>query len=430
MQQNATNWYEECREEVTRAQLLSLRTAGNLELDCSYAVTDYNRRGCLDWRVEYIEMIADSVDVLSMDVRVKTDIDNVSWEWRYDIDTNRIVELKDNRWNHAQWSVWNEVDLFPWGNTLWNEVKVLSADVNVSCETLLRVTNTRFETDSSTNLLDATGRIDNSLFSENATTNMSNGSIAVSNSKFTTNANVNWAGSTIDIDDSEFSTSANVDGINSTWVRYLDSTVSNNWQDQYNNSTNAQRLYTIIDGGYVYFTGGTRNYLYQTKLNPRGTIRQIDWDMLVYYSQLDSYAEIRNEAGSALFQIYYSHYTSRAYIRNYNTNTVRHYGVDVWGRWEIQHTDAALHTLYYNDISSYARLVVSWTTTVVYALNASSYSRVNFSAGTHYYCHFSTYFVFNSAFNSRSVYGHGRITQTATAANSSKWRDYFNNSII
>lgn len=410
MQQNAWNQYEECREELTRVELRNLRNAGNLELDCVYAITDYNRRWCLDWKVEFIEMRADSVNSLSMEVNVDTNMDNVHWVGRYDIDTNRIVELKDNRGNHANGRLWNEVDAMPWGNSRWTEVHIINADVNVNCETELTVTNTRFETDSFTNLLDATG--------------------SIVQSEFTTNADVRWNGSVIDIDDCKFTTSANVDGANATLVKYLDCTVSNNGTDQYNGAGNVERRYTVIDGWYVYVTWGTRNYLYQTEIAPRATVRQFSGEMLIYYSSLDSYAEIRNEAGAAAFYAYYSHYDSRAYIRNYNTARIRHYAVNVNSRWEIRHRDGSNQNLYYSNIRGYSILTMSGTVTTVYSMDMSSFARVNLSGWTHYYDHFYSYPIFNTAFNTRSVYAVWRITTTATAANTNKWRDYFNNNIV
>ncbi len=100
-----------CPGPMTRTALLALRNSAGLSKDCHYVVTDYNRG-----TVGAAEILLHAVDAstLSMDVSVKTGFDTLAWDGRYDIDTNRIVELNDDRGNKVTGQ--EVVDTFPWGN--------------------------------------------------------------------------------------------------------------------------------------------------------------------------------------------------------------------------------------------------------------------------------------------------------------------------
>lgn len=101
-----------CPDPMTRAQLRALRTSGGLSKDCHYVVTDYNRGS-----VGAATLLLHAVDdvTLSQSVDVRTAFDNTAWAGRYDIDTNRLLELSDNIGNKV--SGQEIVDTFPWGDT-------------------------------------------------------------------------------------------------------------------------------------------------------------------------------------------------------------------------------------------------------------------------------------------------------------------------
>lgn len=112
---------------MTRAELIALRTSGELQTECHYVITDYNRAN-----VGVAEILLHAVDesTLSMDASVKTTHDNLSWEGRYDIDSNRLVELRDNIGNSVVGQ--EAVDAFPWGNTAVTDNHVEEAIFNVT----------------------------------------------------------------------------------------------------------------------------------------------------------------------------------------------------------------------------------------------------------------------------------------------------------
>ena len=101
-----------CPAPMTRSALLSLRNTGGLSKDCHYVITDYNR-GTVGASI--IQLHAVDLNTLGQSVLVKTGFDNTAWGGRYDIDTNRILELNDGIGNKVTGQ--EVVDTFPWGNT-------------------------------------------------------------------------------------------------------------------------------------------------------------------------------------------------------------------------------------------------------------------------------------------------------------------------
>ena len=128
-EEGAGVWVEEpaggftCPDPMTIGQLRALRNAGDLNKDCHYIITNYNRG-----TVGAATMLLHAVDerTLSQDVHVLTTFDNVAWEGRYDIDANRLEYLADNLGNEV--SGRTSVDVFPWGVATVNENRVFEAD--------------------------------------------------------------------------------------------------------------------------------------------------------------------------------------------------------------------------------------------------------------------------------------------------------------
>ena len=115
-----------CYEEMTRGALIALRNSNNLEKDCHYVITDYNRGNV--GAVSSILLHATESNVLGMQVHVKTTHDNIAWNGTYDIDSNRIESLSDNLGNHVRGA--NAVDTFPWGVNSVNENQIHESTIN------------------------------------------------------------------------------------------------------------------------------------------------------------------------------------------------------------------------------------------------------------------------------------------------------------
>lgn len=395
--------------EGTRSQIAALASSDRLIPGCTYSITDYSR-GCLDTEVESITIEAVSVDNFSQDAHILTTFDAEAWDGRYNIGTNRILELQDNRGNRANGQSGVEVDRFPWGDPQITETEVDRADLICDCDIVVRVLNSNFHTDSYTDLTGATGLI--------------------YYSHFTSNSDQRWTDATnIRIIASHFKSGSRTVGDNSVNARYDDYTISDNGYDGYSGMTDARRQYGYNKGGYVYYTGGTNQWLYQTEIGPRGTIRTASGNDRSYYVDISSYAETRNEAGAGLWYKYYSDYDSRGYVRNFNTNDVRHYAVKANSRGEIYHRDAAVHRFYYTTVADYSGVYFSGTATILYGSNLDSQSRFYATGGNHYRLNLSAFRRINTAFNTRAVYGIGSGNNTLTAPNNNTGVDYFNNSL-
>lgn len=104
-------------DPMTRAQLLAIRNAGNLDPQCHYIITDYNR-GTVGPATIMLHAVDGST--LSMRAEVKTTFDTIAWAAIYDIDysAGRILEMWDNLANHVRSDTGDEIETFPWGNAL------------------------------------------------------------------------------------------------------------------------------------------------------------------------------------------------------------------------------------------------------------------------------------------------------------------------
>lgn len=393
----------------TRAEVLVLRNAGELEPGCQYVITNYSR-GCLG-AVPEIVLTAASTTRFAHDVDLLSSYDTDYWRGKYDIDTNRVYSLEDNRGNKVYGITGAEVDAFPWGSTQWAEVVVDNATVLTDCAPAINVSNCRFTSDSFTDLRGTTGTMYNSTIEDASILELDDAAVTIRSLTMSSRARILGERST------------------NVQIYYHEQTSEGYWI--FRDRDDVRSYYSSIhSSSRVYYTGGTRQWLYYTNINSYAHIRQFSGNLRLYYSKLDSYAELRNEAGSGDFDGYGVSYSSRAYIRNYNTNRVRTYFPEVTSRGEVNYRDGADVRDFYNTISSFGRLLISGTTTIVYAVNINAQSIFTVTAGTHYRNQLTAYSRITTAFNTRSVYAVGAFAQTLTAANSNRSRDHHNNTLV
>lgn len=390
------------RNEV-RAEALGSR----LELGCQYVITNWSR-GCLTG-VEAIILTPTTINSFSAEVDVKTSYYAVAWHGEYDINTNRITKLEDNSGNTVEGRLGTEVDRFPWGSN-WQENTIITADLLCDCAPTITLRNNKFTTDSYTDIRGATGTMINSSFS--------------------TDADSRWRNATaLNINRLSATTGHRIRGDGSTGTIFTRWTASDYGYDGHQNMTDAVRQFGGILGGWVYFTGGIGQTLYQTHVLSRGTVRTFSGDHRLYQCNVASYGEVRNEAGAGRWYNYYCDITSRGYKRNYNTNYVREYATSASARGEWNFRDAAAQTHYFSSSTNYAIVTISGTATRVYGSDFRNLARFNASGGNHYYNDMSRRTI-NTAFNTRSLTGYGSGTHTLTAPNTNRGVDYFNNSLL
>lgn len=115
-----------CPEQpMTHAEVVALRDAGQLRVECHYVVEDWVQGTTLTGP-NLVELHATSPSVLSMEAKVFTPYDNEAWEGLYDIDrgtVGQMIELRDNLNNVVRDTTGTSaiVGTFPWGTALWSE---------------------------------------------------------------------------------------------------------------------------------------------------------------------------------------------------------------------------------------------------------------------------------------------------------------------
>lgn len=398
-----------CAELVTRAELLALANAGDLDMSCHYAMAK-NGNGCLGNVVIMIEPT--STSSLSANVAVLTTHSPQAWAGHYSINENTIDSLQDHRGNNVSGDNQTEVDRFPWANTGWYNVTVDHATVLTECDTAFRVNDTEFKNGSITELRGATGRIQGSTISDGAILELD----------AATNAQINRA---------TFMSRGRVYAEGTTNLQITGSTVDSEGYWFLRGQADARLIYSRLGSATrVNYQGGTRQWFYYCEINSYAQVRQLSGVIQMYYSSMDSYGEFRNEAGAGTALIYGINFSTRAYVRNYNTNRIRLYHVDVSSRGEIRFRDSADFIMYYSNVSEYGLLTIQGATTVAYTQRVDSQARVTFNGGNHYRNRFSSYSRVTTAFNTRDIHTDGSFAQTLTAANSNTYRGFGTSTLV
>jgi hypothetical protein len=106
-----------CPAPMTRAALLAMRAAGTLSTSCHYTITDFVQGRFFAGTT--LTLHAVSATELGEEVLINSLYDNEAWEGRYDIDTNNLLECRDNLGNVVLSAVVGRVASFDWGNASW-----------------------------------------------------------------------------------------------------------------------------------------------------------------------------------------------------------------------------------------------------------------------------------------------------------------------
>lgn len=409
---NQSSAHVSCSEELTRTQLLVLRNSQQLDIDCHYVVTNYNRANVGQAR---ILIHATDSSTLSKLVHVQTAHDNLAWSGEYDIDTNRLTALNDNLGNRIAGRYGNEVDRWQWGNTQHTESYVNNATVlSDTFNGIIR--GAIFENKAYVDLRIATGNIFSTTWSEGARLYASGAtSLLMNKQKFFSNSYVN-----ISQTDSNKFQNGSADGY------YL---LSNSNGNLFSNDVSENY-------SYVRMTNSNDNSFYQEKRQSRNDFRLTDSNSnRFYYSTRSSLSyEIMLRANNGL--VYDESHNSRSYK----------YTSDFTGFRDYYNT--------YNSLVYYYRRVDNGNVLTTYANTFSSSSRIYNDALTGllrmYYNEFKTITTFRAksgnqyynnisranvrldindvAMNSCQV--HGNFSVTPTANNTGKGRNIFGQNTI
>lgn len=403
-----------CRE-LSRTQVLALRNAGTLDVSCVYKIP-YSR-GCLVDSSIYLKPSCNNL--LSHDVDVETPFDNELWEGRYSIDSNRMLELFDQRGNRVGGQTGNEVDRWPWGQASVTQNEVFNADVYIDCDTTQVINGNEWTSNAYTDLRGFQGVFqDNSIDSygrvylNNATT------VDFRRNKIQSFAYVYFNGGVDNIyvrqntiaDNSYVRKFAGNDQrftlIDSLVARgdirqqenaaslYLNTvdTLSGGRIYQYANGTLDMRTTTVSDNSFIenrhtgtpttriwYSSYRSQAYHYVRVGVTAGTANY-------YYCNFNS-CTYDYRSGTANKSVYYHTQTANGYVRLDNiTGTHRYYQNHIMSRCEMRLDTVANINAYYNTFQSYVGGLVmtrvSAQTTLYYNTFSTGQVRVTDQTGT------------------------------------------------
>lgn len=182
-----------CPAPMTRAALIALRDAGQLNIQCHYIVTDHVQNRLIAGT--YIELHATDASTLSMHVSVKTPYDNLAWEGRYDIDSGNVIELRDNLNNIAITTA--AVSDFDWGNPAIRQCRVEYSTWTVTYGSTIPMTRVRVLDGSTLNTTGMTGGyLQNVEVNKESVVNLSNANLVLVDIVFEEATQLNASGFT------------------------------------------------------------------------------------------------------------------------------------------------------------------------------------------------------------------------------------------
>jgi hypothetical protein len=326
-----------CPAPMTRAALLTLRNAGQLNIQCHYIITDHVQNRLVAGT--YIELHATDASTLSMHVSVKSTYDNLAWEGRYDIDTGLVVELRDNRNNVVIGAT--AVGNFDWGNANYLECRVENATWNVTYGIGLPMTRVRVLDRAiltTTNMV--LGPLQDVEVSKAATVDLTGASLAVISSTFTEGATLTANGFTaggVGINNSSFRDSSSVVfGPGSGQVQLINSTVDAYGRINHTATGTFTFNNTVLGSTALISHLGAAGPMAINNSRLHGGNTTIDHQfgtVNVQNSTFDVYGRIikSNAASTGLLMLSYCHVTAGAYIQQQALGTVSLSGVIMSG---------------------------------------------------------------------------------------------------
>lgn len=178
-------WYLDSQVvNTTRAQLLALRTAGNLRQSQHYLITDHVQGQLVAGTTILTHAVSNTE--LSQSVSVNTTYDNEGWFGIYDIDLAVVTELRDNRNNVVRGINGTQVAQFDWGNTSYTNVTVDNATLTADIGNTAVKLNTTIEKGAVVNLTGFTGSIVGSTITAGSNIDLSGSNFSWQNSIFQT----------------------------------------------------------------------------------------------------------------------------------------------------------------------------------------------------------------------------------------------------
>ena len=163
---------------MTRAALMTLRTASGLVQGTTYVITDFT--GGQFAAGTKIALWALSANVLSMDAQLGSLFDNLSWRALYDIDANTLTEVQDNLGNVVRDKAGTATIAFDCGNTNITNFLVDNATWTQTIGSSKTFTNVQVLSGGTLTTTSATGSsVINVVISNGSTVTLTNGAMGM-----------------------------------------------------------------------------------------------------------------------------------------------------------------------------------------------------------------------------------------------------------
>lgn len=432
------------------AEVLSLRDQGALTPGCQYWVTDY-ARGTPG--LSLIGMRALTESTMGPEATVLTAHSTTPWQGSYDLTSNRLTALRDDRGNAASGAVGDEVDAFPWGDSRYTECVVAGARwyadqgtagayhrVSVRDGALLDTRNctasfyevqitsqaqcllssvqggqfTAVEVTTNARVV-LTGqlspRVEHTVISAGAMlTATSNGQLTVQYSTLGEQSSVSVRTGALLLRSSSLQGQSLLSHTGTGTLTLQGMSLLGRGRCASDTSGAALLYYSTVGGqGEVVLSGSS---------SPR-----------LYYSSVQDLARVQLLDSSP--RLYYSHYGSYGSVLHIRAD-LAHYGVQVMSGGILRATDCSLRPLAYSQVADRSALTITGMTTgqVYYAVLSGS-SQQQYGNTSALQVTTSAGFILRAGdYSVSGCYGLGPHAQTLTANNTGKARDSFTSSFI
>lgn len=180
-----------CPAPMTRAALMALRTAGQLNTACHYIINDFVQGRFLAGTRVFLH--ANSPSELSMVGHLDTLFDNSAWTCTYDIDNNNLLRVEDNLGNIAEAFTTGRVASYDWGNVAWINNR-LSGAITFTPGATASFFNNVVGHGSVLNMVGRTGNVERTTINGGATVDLTNSNCGLSRCEITTASSLNMNG--------------------------------------------------------------------------------------------------------------------------------------------------------------------------------------------------------------------------------------------
>lgn len=386
-----------CIHEVTTEELNTLVANNDLQIGCTYVITDHTQGRVSQNGAARIYLTALSDDQLTTACSVITTYDTEAWRGVYDLASNTLVELEDNQGNvcrqyQDQYTSLTPVDNFDWGNPSYISCLVDNATWTVDYGLVGDIYRVKVTDRAVFNLTGWTGDY-------------------LYNVEISGFADVNFSNGDMEAEEFYATNGAGVECFNTNPDNFL--------------------YYTTVDSSFITASASTSSlYMEGCSLQGySGVYHRVAGDLNLFAVNLSAFGEFRigGDGPSGVGSVTNVYAENAELTGSKNGVSMRGSSVNIIG------TNIAVIDLTRIEVTSGASIKIDTATSDISVQDTSveAFGLLNLTtAGTIAKTKVSQGELANAGFNLSSVYLNGNVTKTCTANNTDKGKDYFNDNIV